>query len=275
MSGDFLPGSSPGPSTLSTRCPPCRWHSRNRLWIPGWEQPPSSASGRSSSTRQLRPQTRGTRAESLRTTGRSPTEGPDAERSGRPSPRCGGRSGRRQVAAGLRRGRVKKRQLCKAGLWHRVHLAAGWWGWRGWVCVFCLVLFLPAMCHFGGGETFNNAPSRSSQSVSHRAEPQRPAVPSPRQSPAARGRGPAEGSGGPGQAAALPALGRVPRSPRARFCAPPRSSSVGRRSEAIGAMRTPQQPRSERGDARPNPPPASGSSSGSSSAPGRAPKALL
>lgn len=72
-----------------------------------------------------------------------------------------------QVVAGLRRGRVKKHQLLNPRVWHCVHLAAGWWGWCGWVCVFCLVLFLLAMCHFGGGETFNNAPSRSSRSVFH------------------------------------------------------------------------------------------------------------
>lgn len=34
----------------------------------------------------------------------------------------------------------------------------------GWVCVFCLALFLLAMCHFGGGETLQEAALRSSRS---------------------------------------------------------------------------------------------------------------
>lgn len=213
------------------------------------------ASGCSSSRRQLRPRAHRAKADFWRTRGRSLTEGPDPERSCWRSSHRGGRSGRRQVAAGLRRGRVKKQQLCTAGLWHRVHLAAGWWGWCGWVCVFCLVLFLLAMCHFGGGETFNNAPSRSSQAVSQRA-----ALPSPCQSPAARGAGPEPGrrERGPGEAAVPPAAGRVPRSPRTHFGASPRSSFTGQRPGAIRALRTPQWPRSERGDARPDPPPASG-----------------
>lgn len=84
-----------------------------------------------------------------------------------------------QVVAGLRRRRVKKHQLLKPRVWHCVHLAAGWWGWCGWVCVFCLVLFLLAMCHFGGGETFNNALSRSSRSVFHSSEPHCTAALSP------------------------------------------------------------------------------------------------
>lgn len=83
-------------------------------------------------------------------------------------------------ASGLRTGeKGEKAAALKPGLWHHVHSAAGWWGWCGWVCVFCLVLFLLAMCHFGGGETFNNAPSRSSQSVWCSEELQCVATPSP------------------------------------------------------------------------------------------------
>lgn len=75
------------------------------------------------------------------------------------------------MVAGFRGERVTKHQLLNPRVWHCVHLAVGWWGWWGWVYVFCLVLFLLAMCHFGGGETFNNAPSRSSRSVSHSSKP--------------------------------------------------------------------------------------------------------
>lgn len=92
-------------------------------------------------------------------------------------------------AAGLRtREEGEKAAALKPGLWHGVHSAAGWRGWCGWVCVFCLVLFLLAMCHFGGGETFNNAPSRSSRSVWRSEEPP---VPTARGHSEGRGRCPA------------------------------------------------------------------------------------
>lgn len=106
------------------------------------------------------------------------------------------RIGPGQVVAGLRRRRVKKHQLLKPRVWHRVHLAAGWWGWCGWVCVFCLVLFLLAMCHFGGGETFNNALPRSSRSVFHSSEPHCTAAlsPVPEPFPSRRVRPPQNGS---------------------------------------------------------------------------------